>query len=148
MDFKGETPAEAAGKLIEFLQEFATEKGETFEVHRTGVAGSKVSIAAANFSAVISFNGKTLSRLKHKAKWESSFGSGHLQTAKSTTLLKLVIDEEGFYRWHRIPAKQRLLNRLTPASGAFWFPLVSEFISQVLSVEELPEGPTKVLSMR
>jgi len=116
MDFKGETPRQAVAQLKEFLRELAL-------VENSSLPGVHINA-----------NGAQMSWVKRKLGL-TSYGSGYLLFAASSARLKLLCDEEGYYRWHRIAGRRGILRRVVPAHGAHWFPLLDIYLQELASAE-------------
>lgn len=132
IDFKGATAAEAAEALIRFILESASEQSPTV-THHGGIAKKACTIVLAHFHAEIVVDAQSLSFVKQKGGIHGHFGSGYVTTPRVAMLLELRRDDEGWYRWYRVPATVGFLNRLVPAQDARWFPLVSSVLTELLS---------------
>lgn len=146
MDFKGETPPEAAGNLIGFLQGFCAERDEALAIRRMGLLRYGVRMHSPRFGLALDYDGATLARFGESSGLWDTFGHGRLIAPHAAMVLKLIRDEEGFYRWHRVSGQRGILGRIVLARGAHWFPLVSASLAEMLLAEAPKER--KVLRMK
>jgi hypothetical protein len=146
MDFKGETPPEAADNLISFLREFCAERGDWLEIRRVGLLHYGVRMHSPRFGLALGYDGATLARFGQSSGLWDTFGRGRMIAPHAAMVLKLIRDEEGFYRWHRIAGRRGILRRIVPARGAHWFPLISASLVEMLTAEAPKER--KVLAMK
>jgi hypothetical protein len=127
MDFKGETPQLAAAQLLEFLHGLAAAEDATLRC------------------AHVAADGPRMLWLKRKLGL-ARHGGGYLLFRGASARLRLLRDEEGIYRWHRIAGRPGLLRPVAPARGAHWFPLLESHLRE-LAAAEAPKT-AKVLTMK
>jgi hypothetical protein len=150
MDFSGATPREAAERLFDFVQHLADEKGMDFGYQASGASLERrcevyaCSISGASFYLEMNIRGDS-PLLAALALFRSRHGHGQMAGAGNAALLELRSDDEGIYRWHRLPANlDKSGTKLRRCRDALWFPLMSEYVEEFLltSSEAAPEVGT------
>jgi hypothetical protein len=150
MDFSGATPREAAERLFDFVRQLAEDKGMDFGYQAGGASFVRRcemyarSISGTSFYLEMNIRGDS-SLLAALALFRSGHGHGQMTSVGNSALLELQRDDEGIYRWHRLPANlNKSGTKLHRCRGALWFPLMSEYVADLLlaSCDVAPEVGT------
>jgi hypothetical protein len=138
MDFSGATPREAAERLFDFVRQLAEDKGMDFGYQAGGASFARRcemyarSISGTLFYLEMNIRGDS-PLLAALALFRSRHGHGQMTGVGNSALLELRRDDEGMYRWHRLPAKlSDSGTKLRRCPDVLWFPLMSEYVADLL----------------
>jgi hypothetical protein len=139
MDFTGTTTAEAANRLLLFVENIAHEIGVSLEEGRGGIPALQNDrtvrargASGATFylqTAVEDDTFAVVQRRQNPAKVE--FGSGRITKRGGSISLQLRRESDGAYRWYGVPGELTgNVKKIIPSLGPF--PLTEEFVADGL----------------